>query len=309
VNPWNATWPMTEAMAAERIAAAFPELSHLPVRHLGAGWDDHVFRCGPDLLFHFPRRPVAVELLTTEGKVLPAIAPHLPAAVPAPSHACAADRDGRPFSGMPWIPGQTTCRVPPQRLDSAELARSLGRFLAALHSLATDVDGLVDDAYGRTDLPRRRRKLDDHLPLLRSRLGPRLDELLRLLDRLSRTPIPDHTAIVHGDLYARHVLIDDNGQLSGIIDWGDVHRGCPALDLAVAWSVVPQAHRSAFFAAYSGNEPVPGSWLAIARFRAAFHACMTLVYSDDIGDSALAAASMRALAAVLDDPGPGLSTT
>ncbi len=43
--------------------------------------------------------------------------------------------------------------------------------------------------------------------------------------------------LMHGDLYARHLLLDESFQLSRVIDWGDLHAGDGAVDLAVAWLV------------------------------------------------------------------------
>lgn len=37
----------------------------------------------------------------------------------------------------------------------------------------------------------------------------------------------------HGDFQAEHVLVDDDGSISGVIDWGDAGLGDPLYDLAV----------------------------------------------------------------------------
>ena len=43
-------------------------------------------------------------------------------------------------------------------------------------------------------------------------------------------------AVVHGDLVTDHILVEDGGEhLAGIIDFGDVGLGDPALDLAGCW--------------------------------------------------------------------------
>jgi aminoglycoside phosphotransferase (APT) family kinase protein len=56
--------------------------------------------------------------------------------------------------------------------------------------------------------------------------------------------------LVHGDLHVRHVLVDDCGQLAGVIDWGDVCRADPAADLSLYWSMFPPEGREAFLSAY-----------------------------------------------------------
>ena len=40
---------------------------------------------------------------------------------------------------------------------------------------------------------------------------------------------PDKPALIHGDLGAEHVFVDQ-GRISGIIDWGDAALGDPAID-------------------------------------------------------------------------------
>src|SRR5262249_19031975 len=86
----------------------------------------------------------------------------------------------------------------------------------------------------------------------------------------------------HGDLYARHLLVDDAGALSGVIDWGDVHLGLPWLDLSIAFGFLPPSARAAFFETYGG---VPDRALVRrARLRALGYAVALLVYGAETSD-------------------------
>jgi aminoglycoside phosphotransferase (APT) family kinase protein len=87
---------------------------------------------------------------------------------------------------------------------------------------------------------------------------------------------------VHGDLYGRHLLVAD-GALVGVIDWGDVHVGDPAIDLSIGWTFLPRAARPAFLAAYG---PVDGDGLARARTVALHYATALLAYGRAKGDAA-----------------------
>ena len=73
-------------------------------------------------------------------------------------------------------------------------------------------------------------------------------------------------ALIHGDLAMEHVLVDDKGGLSGVIDFGDAMVADPALDFAgfpdvLARSVLPR---------YSEDASVrDGIWLRRDLYRRA----------------------------------------
>ena len=89
---------------------------------------------------------------------------------------------------------------------------------------------------------------------------------------------------MHGDLYARHLLVDEQRSLSGVIDWGDVHLGDPAIDLSVACGFLPLAGRAEFCRAYG---PVDEPTWRLARFKALLTAVMLVVYGHDVKDEDL----------------------
>lgn len=79
----------------------------------------------------------------------------------------------------------------------------------------------------------------------------------------------------------------------GIIDWGDVHFGDPALDLAIALLVLPPEAYGNFRTEYGGINDA--TWDA-ARFRAIYHAFLELEYGLREGDKGMRAAGLIALA-------------
>jgi aminoglycoside phosphotransferase (APT) family kinase protein len=44
---------------------------------------------------------------------------------------------------------------------------------------------------------------------------------------------PPHLALVHGDLHPGHLLLDERGRLTGILDWTEACVGDPATDVAM----------------------------------------------------------------------------
>jgi aminoglycoside phosphotransferase (APT) family kinase protein len=80
-------------------------------------------------------------------------------------------------------------------------------------------------------------------------LGELTPEANALLEEASALPAAEDTAVCHGDLHVRQLLVD-GGTLSGIVDWVDICRSDPAVDLSIAWSLLPPAARAAFFDEY-----------------------------------------------------------
>jgi aminoglycoside phosphotransferase (APT) family kinase protein len=80
--------------------------------------------------------------------------------------------------------------------------------------------------------------------------------------------------------------------LCGVIDWGDIHAGDPALDLAISDLVFDDEDHAAFDAAYG---PIDKRTRARARWRAIYHAALTADYAHRTGNAALLAVSLDAL--------------
>ncbi len=56
--------------------------------------------------------------------------------------------------------------------------------------------------------------------------------------------------VVHGDLHIRHLLVDGGGRATGVIDWGDLCRADPAVDLCLAYAAFTGTARAALLSAY-----------------------------------------------------------
>lgn len=284
--PWEAEREVDAELAAKLVSAQFPALRGAPVRQLGAGWDNVAYRVG-DHVFRFPRRAIAVSLLQQELKVLPWLAPELPLRVPAPKLAGApSDLFPWPFSGYRILPGRTADEAGLAPHHRAAAAAPLGHFLRALHDVQPPRGaGIVGDRFGKLDLGARIVELQSRLEQLS--LDGLVHDQARLIAAAAETPqapSPEGPTLVHGDLYARHLLVDAAGTLTGVIDWGDVHWGDPAVDLAIAWSFLGGPARAAFRAAYG---PISAQTWQRARFRALFHTVALLVYAHDVSDDVL----------------------
>jgi aminoglycoside phosphotransferase (APT) family kinase protein len=227
--------------------------------------------------------------LEAETRLMPALAPRLPLPVPVPVFVGrSTDTYPWPFAGYPLIPGRTACSAALDECQRIAVAEPLGRFLAALLAVPTAEavrHGAEPDKIGRLDLARR-------LPRAREMLGELAGRGLiedarpfaALLDAAPAGFVPRSDTVVHGDLYVRHLLVNDANQLAGVIDWGDVHLGDPAADLMVAHSFLPPAAHDAFRRAYG---PVDNITWRVARLRALWHTFHLLPYATDTGDADL----------------------
>jgi aminoglycoside phosphotransferase (APT) family kinase protein len=262
VVEWTAEVDVDGELARRLIGHQFPELDGASLRPLGEGWDNTVWLVDERWAFRFPRRAIAIPGVRRELAALPHLAPLLPVGIPDPVFA------GRPALGYPWpfsgaaaLPGVEAGDAALTDAARCRLAPALAAFLRALH--AAEVEGLPIDPNARGDMALR-------VPMTADRLG----ELERL--GLWRTPGnvwallaaaevlagPEGSAVLHGDLHFRHLLVDERGALSGVIDWGDLCRGDPSIDLSLLWSFFPPGGRAAFRAAYG---PASGDQLLRAR--------------------------------------------
>ncbi len=297
-DPWTADIDVDAALVAALVGAQFPELAGTSVAPLGVGWDNAAFLVDERLLFRFPRRRIATRLIEREVALLPPIETALPLPISAPHFV------GKPSAEYPWtfagyalIRGTTACSVSLADEQRAALARPLGEFLRALHAIdpAPLVElGLPPDEIGRLDHRKRLAAVTERLPrLAAAHLVPGPEALLEWLEAHPPQPIDDaERTIVHGDLYARHILLDPQARPAGVIDWGDMHLGDPALDLAIAQLMLPAGAHAAFCDAYG---PIDERTWNAARFRAIYHAILEIDYGIREGDAGMRDAGTVAL--------------
>ncbi len=296
---WEATIELTERQAALLIEQQFPHLAPVQMSVLGAGWDNAAFLVNKHFVFRFPRREIAAGLLEREARILPLLAPHLPLRIPLPEYV------GAPIAEYPWVfasyallPGRTACQFSCSEHDRLELAPALARFLAALHHISVGpatLEWAPRDEIKRADVRTRAPRVKERILLNHAGLDVgELQTLIDLVDELAAMQL--HTVEpcwVHGDLYARHLVLTSPRQLVGVIDWGDVHIGDPALDLSIAWSFLPPPARQEFRKAYG---PIDDATWNRARFRAIHYGALLVEYGTDTADEAIREAGEYALA-------------
>ena len=295
---WLPDIALSPELALELVRGRFPGLGRT-IEPFGSGWDNTAYLIDGELVFRFPRREFAVPFLARETHVLPALAPRLPLPVPIPEWA------GTPTERFPW-PWAGYRRIPGRTLDAADLSPAdrravapvIAAFLKALHSIPLDGLDLPGDELARTDFVRRGPLMFERLQGLES-AGIIADRRpwMALFEGFSAPEPPVRPVVVHGDLYERHVLVDGANRVSGVIDWGDVHAGDPALDLSFLYRFFPAAERDAFLRVYG---PVDARTARLARLRAAFHASTLAFFAHSTNDAPLLRAGLAAMRNALE---------
>jgi aminoglycoside phosphotransferase (APT) family kinase protein len=235
---------ITTGLVRGLVADQHPDLAGLPVEFMANGWDNALFRVGPRLVARLPRRAQAAPVLLNEQRWLSSLAARLPLPIPAP------ERTGVPASGYPWswslvpyLPGTSAADV--SSFDMTAAAAAVGGFLRALHVAAPP------DA---PENPFRGVWLGEREPTVLENLrtvADQVDEAAALRVWSAAVAAPRHSdepVWVHGDLHPGNILVDE-GQVSGVIDFGDLTAGDPATDLSVAWMLLPLPAHEAFFSA------------------------------------------------------------
>ncbi len=265
---------MDERLVRGLLQDQHPDLADLPLRQVVGGWDNQQWRLGDDLAVRLPRTPRGPELLRKEYRWLPELAPRLPLPVPVPQ------RLGEPTEQFPhswlvttWVPGEPADRTP---ISAEQSADTLATFLRALHEEAPE-DGPVSPGRG--------------VPLRTLELG--FEEILASVEGedtvrkiwAEAVAAPEWTGPpiwLHGDLHPANVVVED-GALAGVIDFGDLSNGDPALDLAAAWILLPDGAAERFFEVYAVADEAT---ITRARGHAAGKA-LALISVGDAGDKGL----------------------
>ena len=257
---WAAEVDVDEQLV-RRLLAPF-ELEGARLRKLGEGWDNSVWVVHERYAFRFPRRAVAIPGLEREIAVLPQLAPLVPLPLPCPVFVGEpTDEYPWPFFGAELIPGIEAGVAELDDEARLEVGLELAAFLRALHAVRLETE-LPQDPTGREDMAKRVCLAREQLAeLQRLGLWHATAELERLLKEAPGLPPPEPPVVAHGDLHFRHLLVEGRAA-SGVIDWGDLCRADPAIDLPLYWSFVPPGAREAFLDAYG---PVNVTQLLRAR--------------------------------------------
>lgn len=264
--------PIDEAMIRRLLSEQAPQWADLSLCRLSSsGTDNALFRLGDSLILRIPRRESAVALVTKELDWLPRLG-GLPLEIPTLRLRGQVDFGlSCEFGVFNWMAGEIAS--PENLTDTVKAAATLASFLKALHSKATDGAPSAGPSNKRRGVPLGQMS-DVTLPAIET-VADEIDAAAAL--ELWNSAVLERYAgpqvWLHGDLKADN-LITNEGELSGVIDWGLSAVGDPAADYATAWSWVDPSARATFRSALGLND---GDWLR-AKGWALYGAVIALSY-------------------------------
>ncbi|HEY9639833.1 MAG TPA: aminoglycoside phosphotransferase family protein [Coleofasciculaceae cyanobacterium] len=216
------------SIVSNLLAEQHPDLAHLPLQRVDAGWDNVMFRLGDQWSVRLPRRQMAATLIKNEQIWLPQL-PKLPISIPTPY------RIGQPaldypwcWSILPWLPGATADQQEPD----ANQAQRFAAFLRSLHIPAPS--NAPCNPFRGVPLQHRAAAVAERIQQLERKTNLITPAVKRIWNQALNAPIDVEPTWLHGDLHARNILVE-RGLITGIIDWGDLTAGDRATDLAAIW--------------------------------------------------------------------------
>jgi aminoglycoside 2''-phosphotransferase len=283
------------------LRTCLPSPAPRDVRYLAEGWASTVFLIDNGLIIRFPKNRDAAETLEREARLLPELAPRLPVPIPVFRYVVR-DCPGYPFpfAGYPLVPGVQLATRPTSTRATPTLARQTGAFLSALHAfpvVRAEALGIPPAHVAGGSGPWRR-----FAALAAEQLGPLLTATERTtlaawFARAAGEGLFDFEPVLtHGDLGPDHLLVDPGiGDLTGVIDFGDVGVGDPAIDFTglLRWCGGPFAR--AALDAYTG--PADARLLDRAACYAALGPVHEIIYGVSIADAEHATRGLAALRA------------
>lgn len=273
-QPHPGTPLVDDGLVRRLIAGQFPQWVGPVVRRWPSGGTvNAMFRLGDAMVVRLPLAEGGAGDVTREREWLPRLAPHLPVRIPEVLGA------GEPAEGCPWpwsvyrwLPGRLP--EPDALAEPVLLAEDLAAFVTAMRSIP-----LPDAPSAHRGGPLSSLDADTRAAIAELRRIPQegvdCDAAAAVWEEALRAPDADGPPVwLHADLMPGNLLIDDDGRLASVIDFGCAGVGDPACDLFPAWNLLPPEGRQAFREALAVDD---ATWLR-GRARTLSQALIALPY-------------------------------
>ncbi len=215
----------------------FPQLAIQTVKAITKGWDSFALEVNDELIFRFPMRDDVIEPLQREIHLLPILEQTLSTPIPHFEYIGRGNAD-YPYSFVGYRKIGSIA-LDDSRLTQEQLlalAPALATFLNELHSFP--IASAIQLGMQEHTLVLWREIYQERYIDLQKRVFSSLDTRLRMKsEQLWENFLNDKTlftfqpTLIHRDLSGEHIFCEpERGMLTGVIDWGDVSIGDPAID-------------------------------------------------------------------------------
>ncbi len=236
---------INESLVYRLVTNQFPQWKDLPIRPVEhQGWDNRTFRLGEHMLVRLPSSEEYSSQVQKEHKWLPKLAPGLPLSIPVPFAI------GEPDHGYPWqwsinrwLEGSQAATA--QIKDLCAFASTLAQFLTSLQRIDASDGPLAGphSFYRGGSLATYDTETRQALTLLKDKID--VKTATEVWETALASTWQNPPVWVHGDISPGNLLVQ-NGQLSAVIDFGQLAVGDPACDLAIAWTFLKGRSREIF---------------------------------------------------------------
>jgi len=306
-QPWTADHLLTESQVGEAIRGHLSDFTDSQIRFLSEGWESRVFEVDEKWIFRFPKRPEVFEDLERENWLLRLLSERLEVAIPRFEFFQKPSKEAlHGFVGYSKIIGTSLHRVEDQDLEIHSLCKRLGDFLNLLHGTPKEqVTGPKPALLGGREIKSIRIRVAEAMEAMKqcapiSLLTQVAEAMSSLCEELE--PYAGSGHLVHNDLYCQHILVDVDGRLSGVIDWGDVAWGDPAVDFAGLYAWFGEAFAEDLLNYY--HHPRDKQFMNRVKFYALAFGVFSLYYGLCRPDQEVASHGIRELNVALTGKAP-----
>ena len=200
------------------------------IEFLGEGWDFFNFLVGNEWVIRIPKRHAEADTLNRERGLLEQLQietrhPTFELWLPNPIgfHL--------PIAGYRFLPGTPLAEIDPDDVDQSKLASDLGKNLALLHQRS-----ITKPKPFRNPLTNFLEHTEELYETCRNYLSDQhLAHCQRLVDDFDHSNLAPSMVTCHCDLQDEHILLDENHELSAIIDWADMGTAPRFVDFVGLW--------------------------------------------------------------------------
>lgn len=241
------------ALVQKLITTQFPEWGDFPIKPVElSGWDNRTFHLGDHMTVRLPSDASYASQVEKEQQWLPKLAPYLPLPIPRPLAIGKPSEDYPwPWSVYQWLEGKTASLETIS--DLSAFALKLAEFLKALQKIDSTGGPMAgpQNFYRGGSL----KIYDQETREAIKKLDPAMDSkrITEIWNRALDSEWNQSPVWIHGDIAVGNLLVN-NGELSAVIDFGQLGVGDPACDLVIAWTLFRDKSREVFKQAMSLDE-------------------------------------------------------